>query len=439
VGVLTPRHRERVAIVAGVGTAAVAVAIGLALLVGRGGNSTTSGGRGGAVAAQDVVASIGVNVHLSYFDTAYSNFAGIEARLKPLGIRNVRDGACAGCVEQNERLRQLGLAGMRLNLIMGDLEGRTGSLPELLGLVRGQLAPFVTSVEGPNESDNQGDSQWVPQLKSYQQLLYRGIKDDPKLRHITVLGPSLVHPESYRQLGDMSSSLDAANLHSYPPNGGPPAANVADQLRLAELIAPGKPLASTETGYRTGGPPFPGNRPVSEERQAAYLPALLLEYYRSGIRRSFIYELVDEKPDPRGEEPEQHFGLLRQDLSPKPSYFALQNLISLLSVGGPAGGALEAPLASATTLDGSRMHTLTIQRGDGAQVLAMWLTTPAPGDAVTRNGVTHPVALELGGRAAVEVYRPSLSARPQTRLGSRTDLEVELGADPLLVVIHPAH
>jgi hypothetical protein len=412
----------------------VAAAVVVFAIVG-GGKHRRPSGSGGTVSAQNVVGSIGVNVHMSYLDTSYARFPQIEQRLKALGVRTVRDGACSGCKQENQRLQQLGAAGIKLDLIMGDPRGQTGTLPQLIGLVRGPLAPFVTSVEGPNEYDNQGDPKWLPRLKAYQRQLYDAIKRDPKLRHIQVVGPSLVRSSSYAQLGNIDRMLDAGNLHPYPPNGGPPAANIAQELRLASTIAPGRSVQATETGYRTGGPPQPGNRPLTEQQEAAYLPALVLEYYRAGIRRSFLYELADEKPDPQGKDPQQHYGLLRQDLSPKPAYSALQNLIGLLSSAGPAKGSLDAPRATASSIDGSPIHTLTIQRGDGSQVLAMWLTSPTARDALAGRGRTHPVQLALGDRAAIDVYRPSLGKGPQQRLRPTTEAKIQLGADPVLAVI----
>lgn len=418
--------------------AALAIAIVLVFVVSTGNKRSQPKGPGATVPAQDVVGSIGVNIHLSYFSTAYGKFPALAARLKSLGVRNVRDVACAACTVENQRLRQLGEAGIKLNLVMGDPSGKSGKLPQLLALVRGPLRPFVSSVEGPNEYDNGGDPQWAPRLRAYQQELYRGIKGDPRLRSLPVIGPSLVHPQSYGQLGNIGQSADIANVHAYPPNGQPPALGIGNELHLAAITEPSRPVMSTETGYRTGGPALPGNRPVSEAREAAYLPDLVLDYYRAGVRRSFIYELVDEHPDPAGKDPEQHFGLLRNDLSPKPAYLALRNLISVVSAGGPARGSLDAPRATATSLDGTRIDSLTMQRGDGSQVLAIWPTNPGAADATGRSGKTHAIDIALSKRAPLTVYRPALSGGPQRRLTPTDDATVRIGADPLLIVIPPS-
>jgi hypothetical protein len=46
-----------------------------------------------------------------------------------------------------------------------------------------------------------------------------------------------------------------------------------------------------------------------------YTLPTLLEHYKAGIRRTFLYELIDYWPDPGEADAEKHFGLLRPRLS----------------------------------------------------------------------------------------------------------------------------
>jgi len=422
-------HRARIV---GAGMIVAAVLALAALLVVRRADSTVHG----TVNAQAVVDSMGVDVHLSYLDTAYGRFPEIESRLKALGIRNVRDGACAGCLEENQRLKTLAAQGVRSDLIMGSPMGTYGTVPQLLGLLRGPLSSSVVSVEGPNEYDVSGDRAWLPHVWAYQQGIYSAIKRDPVLKRLPVLGPSFVSAGSYRRFGAFAGTLDAVNLHSYPPSGSPPDSNVQRELGIARGVAAAKPVIATETGYRTGGPPLPGNLPVSEALEAVYLPELYLEYFRSGFQRTFVYELVDEKPDPAGLDPEQHFGLLHNDLTPKPAYRAVQNLIAVLSAGGRASTGLRPPDARLTVPDATPEHSLVAQRADGAQVLAMWPPVPdangAPGGRSS-----HLAVITLATPAPVEVYRPTQGTSPQARYASTGRLTVALGPDVTLAVIHP--
>ena len=61
----------------------------------------------------------------------------------------------------------------------------------------------------------------------------------------------------------------------------------------------------------------PGSRPSRSAVAAIYLLRTFLEHFRSGIPRTYAYELVDEKPERAGRDPEQHFGLLRSDFTPQ--------------------------------------------------------------------------------------------------------------------------
>jgi hypothetical protein len=423
---ITKRPKHVIAIAAGVPIVALVLAIVLILALSGGGSKTPSGA---AIPAQNVVGSIGVNVHLSYLNTTYARFPKIAARLKALGIHNIRDGACGGCVQENQRLRQLGQQGFGIDLIMGDPRGTTGKLPQLVGAAN-QLSPFVTSLEGPNEWDNQGDAQWAKHLTAYQQDLYKAVHDDDKLKDKPVLGPSFVNPTSFQKVGpQIQKSFDVANLHSYPPNGSPPASNIDGELARAAANAPRKPAWATETGYRTGGRPQPGNKPVDPRLAATYLTTLVLEYYHAGVPRTYLYELADERHDPKNKDPQQHFGLLNADLRPKPAFTALRNLVSILSSGGPATGQMQNPAGTLTSLDGAPIHTLTMQRGDGAQVMAVWLTGP--------DRKIHTVELTLDQSAPVQVYRPTLARRPQASLPTSTDDRIKLGREPVLLVIPP--
>jgi hypothetical protein len=423
---ITKRPKHVIAIAAGVPIAALVLAIVLILALSGGGSKTP---HGTAIPAQNVVGSIGVNVHLSYLNTTYSRFPAIAGRLKALGIHNIRDGACPGCVQENQRLQQLGRQGFGIDLIMGDPRGTTGKLPQLVGSAN-QLAPFITSLEGPNEWDNQGDPHWATNLSAYQQNLYKAVKDDDKLKGKPLLGPSFVDPTSFQKVApQIAKSFDIANMHSYPPNGSPPASNIEGELARAAANAPRKPAYATETGYRTGGRPQPGNKPVDPRLAATYLTTLVLEYYRSGVPRTYLYELADERHDPTNKDPQQHFGLLNASLRPKPAYTALRNLVSILSTGGPATGQLQDPAGTITSLDGAPIHTLTMKRGDGSQVMAVWLTSP--------DRKMHTLELTLDQSESVQVYRPTLGRRAQASLPTSTDDRIKLGREPVLVVIPP--
>ena len=104
-------------------------------------------------------------------------------------------------------------------------------------------------------------------------------------------------------------------------------------MALAAAAAPGRAapgtrgLVFTETGYHNALRDRSDQPPVSEEAAAVYFPRLLLAAYALGARRTFVYELLDEKPEPALADLQQHFGLLRNDFSPKPAFTAIKTLI----------------------------------------------------------------------------------------------------------------
>ncbi len=286
-----------------------------------------------AVAAGDFQDSVGVNVHLSYGDTAYGDFPAVQRALADLGVRHVRDGACAGCTEANDRIRALAERGVRFTLIAGSPKDTTGTLPDNLASIR-SLGPAVEAVEGPNEYDNQGDPQWASALRDYQRELAEGVAADPELKRLPVIGPSFVRPGSRAEAGDLSAWMTHGNLHSYA-GGGEPAAGLERERSLAATVSGERPVMATETGYHDAAGATTGQPGVDEETAAAYIPRLYLDYFRTGIRRAFVYELADQKPDPAGTDPERHFGLLRSDWTPKPAYAALKGLLAAIGDGAP--------------------------------------------------------------------------------------------------------
>jgi hypothetical protein len=68
--------------------------------------------------------------------------------------------------------------------------------------------------------------------------------------------------------------------------------------------------------YPDGGPNSQVG--ISTSAQAKYIPRLFAEYFRNGIARTFVYEFYDEGTNPADQE--QNFGLINNDLTPKPAY-----------------------------------------------------------------------------------------------------------------------
>ena len=321
-----------------------------------------------ASAAAAFVDSIGVNVHLSYLSTAYGDFAAVRKALVDLGVRHIRDGACAGCRWLFPRYLELARLGIRATLIIGSPKHTTGTLADNLEALRTPLRTAVEAVEGPNEYDVSGDASWAAALRAYQRELWERVAADPSLRALPVIGPSFVRPASRAQAGDMSAWMTHGNLHAYA-GGEPPGRNLDREQALAAAVSGDRPLMATEAGYHNALATTSGHRPTSEAAAAAYLPAMYLEHFRRGIARTFAYELLDERPEAAAADIEQHFGLLRADHSPKPAYTALRHLIAAVGDGTPAAGAaLRYELAGAD----ASVRQLLLARADGGLSLVLW-------------------------------------------------------------------
>jgi len=84
----------------------------------------------------------------------------------------------------------------------------------------------------------------------------------------------------------------------------------------------------SETGLTTGGGTLL-HRPPDETAQALYLVRMLLLDFESGVPLSLWYDWRDDGDD--ATDPENRFGLIRRDRTPKPAYRALKTLLSSLS------------------------------------------------------------------------------------------------------------
>jgi hypothetical protein len=388
--------------------------------------------------AADFRDSISVNVHAGYYDTAYGDWAKIVAKLDDLGVDHLRDGTYAnpGWGEWNERYYgkvELAAAhGKRFDFIMGEPNYAGGSLDQLIALVSGRLRGAVDSLEGPNEYDLfHGGPNWSAELREYQRELYRKVKAEPRLADVPVIGPSVVFGDSKEKLGRLDDSLDAGNIHPYTGGEAPSPSHLSREVAGAGRVSGGKPVLATEAGFHNALAAQQGQPPVSEEVAASYVLRTYLEHFRAGIDRTYLYELIDEKPDAAMLEPEQHFGLLRNDFSEKPAFTALRRMLHQL---GRPGRVTPRPLAIPLEGDTDDVQQLLLQRSERRYTLVLW-QAQSEWDPKLRRPLLVPerqVSLALPAPAEASVGRPARSGDVTAPV--RTDrLEVGIPADPLLV------
>jgi len=310
-------------------------------------------------------------------------------------IRHFRDGVFSVGTNTPASLTQMystmASKGMHADLIVP--QSTVISADELVAGL--QKYPGLESIEPPNEWDIHGGPNWASTLMAEEPAILQAGRE----MHVPVLGPSLTQPASFIALGSLAQYMDFNNLHMYsggrnPENGGwggPDSegnyyGSVAFELDLSKIDGPGKRSIATETGYRTASQASQGAIPDSVE--AIYAPRLILEHFKKGIKRSYFYELID---DPSNVQP--GYGLLKYDLTPKPAFTAIKNLLGILADSNTPF--TPADLDYSLTGSTQGVETLLVQKSQGGVYwLAVWLSgsiydvnalqaTPIPPQTVT--------------------------------------------------------
>lgn len=400
-----------------------------------------------AKSADAFINSIGMTTNFTYPDTPYlGSFPKVKQKLLDLGIRHIRDGVARESYKY-EPMRDLCNSGIRLHTGVGErVEGYGGpvdfnKIDYTLNVIKEHYSGCIESLEnGPNEYDiNHGsDSDWGNTLKRYVEVAYKKIKADPVLGKLPVVGPSVAY-YNVEPVGDISAWLDYGNLHSYP-GGSQPTAGLQANIDFTRVVSGTKPYYVTETGYHTAiyndAEVAAGwaQRGVSENAAAKYIPRLFVKYFEQGIVRTYLHYFLDRFPDPERDNQEENFGLLRNDLSEKPSYVSLKNTIALLkdSGGGSASGGLSYSLEG----DLTDIHQLLLRKQDGSFYLIVWQEVPGY-DYASKSDINHSprkLTLKLGTQVGkAETYLPlngTNSVNTYTKVSS-INLEVP---DHLLIV-----
>jgi len=217
------------------------------------------------------------------------------------------------------------------------------------------------------------------------------------------------------------ADADGVSAHFY--RSEPPETVAADVGVIRDLMAAAGrtvPLWSGEWGYSTYDPTV---RPtginyltaVTPDQQASYVARMFLTNYDLGLAGSVYYQ--DRDPaDPSPGNIEDNWGLVLDDLSPKPSYQALSTLTHLLG---------EGRLADRLSL-GSGAHGLVFDAA-GEVVTALWAEMPVTwtlraldpsARVIGRDGADiTPVNLRQGATLAVQPDQGPIYLRGQISAG----------------------
>ena len=158
----------------------------------------------------------------------------------------------------------------------------------------------------------------------------------------------------------------------------------------AAVFGAGKPAWLTEMGYRscpyytTNGGWTRVQFGVTEDLNAAWTPRAVLDAFRLGYPRFYLYALTDYQPPNNCTlHAQQGWGLIRANATgdPKPSYNALKRTLDVIGDAGltPVAGTqtgldLKINDAAGVAIPAARQRHLLLKRANGTYVLALWAT-----------------------------------------------------------------
>ncbi|MCJ2072352.1 hypothetical protein MKK75_26775 [Methylobacterium sp. J-030] len=326
---------------------------------------------------EDLIDSIGVNVHLGHGGTPYvERFEACAAALDALGVRHLRDdivltgGEPAG---QFARIATLAGRGYRFSLVFYDgLTPGPRVPPDKFAAIARWAGGGLVIAEGGNEPPIAGRRD-LPRLSAdHQAALFRAVRADAPA--VEVAGPSYIQG-NVAAAQNLAALVDLGNIHAYPgaehpETGGP--GSLARFIAAARPVFGPAPVIATENGYHTALETGSAHLPVSEGIRARYLPRLLLWSYLQGVRRTYLYELIASFDHGDGD-PESRFGLLAYDGRPTPAFAAVRNLVRLFGGGAAAAAPVPGDVAVASDPSMPDLVSARFARRDGALLVPIWL------------------------------------------------------------------
>ena len=398
-----------------------------------------------AMPTDTFIGTLAVITHVNYTDGAYVNVHNVADDLAWLGIHYVRDYA-PGDSPPFSTYVYLAQRGVKFNFLTGSkFVESIGQAAKLNAAVPGSVA----AVEGFNEINNwpipyHGLTGAAAGL-AVQREIFTRVHATPELKGVPVYDLTGYDEKAVDTRAD---SADYANQHVYPQNGEQPTYNANGDRWMGSAIDVVKkyhlPLVITEFGYFSMPQSGWYMIGVDERTQAKGILNGYMDAAAAGVKRTYVYELLDEKPDPESKSGEMHYGLFRNDNSPKPVAQAIRNLTSILNDGAPhrANGASQGTLAY--TLQGMPVsaNSLLLQKKDGRFVLALWNETPIWNreKGIPLTSAPASVELDLGTQVSrVDVYDPLVSATPGASHRDLRQLTVDVPDHVILLEITPAN
>ncbi|GEM_PF-1149586 len=344
--------------------------------------------------AEDFVESLGLGA--SPFDRyiAEGRWKGAGTKYPPeyffdLGIRYYRAGFRNDLVnkKQPELVKEWWIkTGARPMLMIGDFHkfNFKGDFGPMFELLKQYEKRSIAEFEGQNELNNKFPPQDLnmkykdltdePAGSQYMRDLREVLKADPFTKDIPVICYTSIFSDY--MLARPCDAFDFANMHSYQGARVPSSSLLMNMTRFNNIYPAGttiKPFVPTECGYNVeediaNHQGYNGSR----RAQAYNIPMLYAEYFRHGIRRTYLFALHNA----------DGYGLLESDQETRrPSWYAVQSFVALIKDAKWnsekcewEGGRSFEPRALRFKIENApeSVHTLTLHKENGDWLLMIW-------------------------------------------------------------------
>ena len=404
--------------------------------------------------AASFIDSIGVNAHLGWWDTAWGagngQWAGAEtkvaAELAYLGVSLVRDSV----PYSNAVAAEYGLlaqAGIRFEMIQtsGGPVQLTSDIAEMTSF-EASYPGAIFAYEGANEYNT---NTYTLNGRSSSNNLAWGVLDAQVSSaalaanaQLSAAGVKFIAPStaSVGSAPNMSPYVAASNWHVYAGPGQQLQTNIIAGVTAAQASAPGAPVILTEVGVSSAAiSSSTWGVAGTEALQGLIDLNAVLDAYKAGAQKTFLYELMD---DNAATDQEDNFGLFNADGSPKAAAVYIHNLINILRDNGASAttftpGSLNYAIANLPTTASSML----LEKSNGAYDIGVWNGNASAFNSATGTAITPAasnVTVQLGGTyQTVQIFDPVKRATAMQTLHNVSAITLALAADPLIVEVEP--
>jgi hypothetical protein len=328
---------------------------------------------------------MGANLHIET-GGVYGNPTTLAAMIAQTGLQHFRDSIVTATGNTAELQTLHSTYGALFDFI-SDPTQTTSSLESAINAVG---VAVTEAGEGANECDVSsqpgcGGTAYPGTESTTQQTLYTAMRAESA--SIAVLGPSNTSSSAEAAVGNLSSSLDFGVTHDYPSWrpiettgwGGwdPCGVYGADNWNIcwAQVVAVGKSIVSSETGWGDYGSPDASinggdsEGDVPSAVKADYVGRLFAFHWHEGVPRTYYFELADGLSSPGY----SAHGLYDANGVPKPAAIEVSNLHTILADTGTSAKtftAVDSIGVSVTAPSGA--YTVLLKKSGGSEYLLYW-------------------------------------------------------------------